>query len=142
MKEALYETEVINTDGIDGTAYVNREDGLRVITSHPTNEQPGTNPEELFGFAIITCLNATIQSLLKARGRKNRSRVTSTIQLKREPEETGYYFDVKVYAAIENVGQEEAEKIVESAEQRCPVAKLSKGATTLDIYTVEYNEKS
>lgn len=139
MDDTLFETEVVNTDGVDGTAYVNREDGLRVVTSSPMNENPGSNPEELFGLALTTCLNATIQSLLKARGKENKSKVSSTIQLKRESEGIGYYFDVKVYASIEHFNTEQAEKVVKSAEKRCPVAKLTQGATTLDIVTVPYS---
>lgn len=136
--EALFETIVVNTDGVNGVAYVDNIDGLRVITSSPLNEQPGTNPEELFGLAITTCLNATIKSLLKARGKENDSKVTSTIQLKREPNGVGYFFEVEVYASIDDMPLQEAENIVISAEKRCPVAKLTQGASTLTIQTVPY----
>lgn len=140
MTEALYQTKVINTEGVDGVAYVDREDGLRVVTSSPLNDAPGTNPEELFGLAMTTCLNATIQSLLKARGKENRSKVSSEIGLKREADGVGYFFDVTLYAAIENMAREEAEKVITSAEKRCPVAKLTQGATTLTITTTDYEE--
>lgn len=138
MNKPLFETKIVNTDGVDGIAYVDKIDGLRVITSSPLSEAPGTNPEELFGLAMTTCLNATIQSLLKARGFENKSRVESEIQLKREANGIGYFFDVKLFASIEDFDLKEAEKIVDSAEKRCPVSKLTHGATTLEITTVPY----
>lgn len=138
MSETLYETSVMNTDGVDGVAFVDRKDGLRVVTSSPLNGSPGTNPEELFGLALTTCLNATIQSLLKARGKDNHSKVTSDIQLKREEDGIGYFFEVAVFASVEGLPLDEAQVLVESAEKRCPVAKLTHGATTLTISTIEY----
>lgn len=138
MDKPLFETKIVNTDGVDGVAYVDKTDGLRVITSSPLSEAPGTNPEELFGLAMTTCLNATIQSLLKARGLENKSRVESEIQLKRESNGIGYFFDVKLFASVEDFDLKEAEKIVKSAEKRCPVSKLTQGATTLVINTISY----
>lgn len=138
MDKPLFETKIVNTDGVDGVAYVDKADGLRVITSSPLSEAPGTNPEELFGLAMTTCLNATIQALLKARGFENKSRVESEIQLKREANGIGYFFDVKLFASVEDFDLKEAEKVVDSAEKRCPVSKLTQGATTLEISTVPY----
>ncbi|WP_244244672.1 OsmC family protein [Marinilactibacillus kalidii] len=140
MDKPLFETTVVNNEGVDGVAYVDEPTGLRVITSSPTTQAPGTNPEELFGLAITTCLNATIQSLLKARGASNKSQVTSNIQLKREQNGIGFYFNVDIYASIENLSLEEATQIILSAEKRCPVSKLTKGAETLTIHTVDYKD--
>lgn len=41
----LYTTEAINDEGLEGHAYV--PDGLKVQTSSPMNDHPGTNPEQL-----------------------------------------------------------------------------------------------
>ena len=138
-EKPLFETKVVNHAGVDGVAYVDHPEGLRVITSSPLNESPGTNPEELFGLAMTTCLNATIQSLLKARGLEGtQSKVESTIQLKRESNGIGFYFDVQLFASINKMDLADAEKIIQSAEKRCPVAKLTHGASTLSIETVSY----
>ncbi|MFJ1627339.1 OsmC family protein [Marinilactibacillus psychrotolerans] len=139
MDKPLFETKIVNKNGVDGVAYVNTSEGLRVVTSSPLSDAPGTNPEELFGLAMTTCLNATIQSLLKARGFANESRVESTIQLKRESSGVGFFFDVKLFASIKDFDFKEAEQIVASAEKRCPVSKLTQGAETLEIHTVPYS---
>lgn len=137
--KVLFETSIVNQEGVDGVAYVDDPKGLRVITSSPLSNAPGTNPEELFGLAITTCLNATIQSLLKARGADNKSQVTCTVQLIREADGIGFFFDVAIFASVENMSLADASKLVESSEKRCPVSKLVQGATTLKIQTVEYD---
>lgn len=140
LKNSLYETTAVNETGVEGIAYINRDDGMRVIVSNPTSEKPGTNPEELLGLSLSTCFNATIQSLLKARGKKTRSKVVVPIQLKREPSGIGFYFDVEVVASIDTLSIQEAEEIVASAEKRCPVSKLLSGSENVRVTTVPYLE--
>ncbi|MCC5890261.1 MAG: OsmC family protein [Alkalibacterium sp.] len=140
MESYLFEATVHNADGVDGTAYVEGKDKLSVTVSSPTSGEPGTNPEELFGLALTTCLNATIQSLLKARGLDNRSKVTAKVQLRREDSGIGYYFQIYIYASIEGLSLDQADSIVQSADKRCPVAKLTQHAPTIDLKTVPYEE--
>ena len=138
VADYLFEATVHNEDGVEGRAYVEGEDKLSVTVSSPVNSKPGTNPEELFGLALTTCLNATIESLLKARGLTNRSKVTAKIQLRREDSGVGYYFQVDVFASIEGMELDRADTIVQSADKRCPVAKLTQNASTLTLQTVPY----
>ena len=55
----IYQVTASNRDGIDGV--VTLSSGKEVETSHPLNDLPGFNPEELMGLAWSTCLNATLQ---------------------------------------------------------------------------------
>lgn len=138
MDKYLFEATVHNTDGVEGTAFVEGEGGLSVTTSHPLDNSSGTNPEELFGLAMTTCLNATIESLLSARGMDNKSKVTAKVQLRREASGVGYYFQVYLFASIEGLDMEKAESLVRSAEKRCPVSKLTQDSETIEIQTVPY----
>lgn len=138
MNDFLFEATVHNEDGVDGKAFVEGENNLSVKVSNPTSSESGTNPEELFGLALTTCLNATIQSLLNARGMNNRSKVTAKVQLKREANGIGYFFQVYIYASIEGLSLDQADTIVQSADQRCPVAKLTQDARTITLETVLY----
>ena len=140
MEKYLFEATVHNEDGVEGTAYVEGENGLSVTVSSPTSDKPGTNPEELFGLSLTTCLNATIEALLKARGMDNRSRVTARVQLRREESGSGYYFQVYISAAIEELELYRARDIVLSADKRCPVAKLTQNASTIELETVPYGD--
>lgn len=132
--ESLFHTEVVNDKGLYGEAYV-KDGGLSVNVSDPLSDAPGTNPEELFGLSLSTCLNATIQALLKGRGLDNTSRVEVQVDFVKE-ERGGYFFDVLVLAQINDMPLEKAERIVQSAEKRCPVAKLVSGSNTVTVKTI------
>ncbi|WP_034549948.1 OsmC family protein [Carnobacterium funditum] len=134
--KSLFHAEMVNESGVDGLAYVKNE-GLKVTVSSPTSKALGTNPEELLGLSLSTCLNATIQSLLKARGKDNKSRVEVQIDFMRESSGIGFYFDVVALAQVDGLGFEEAKELVKEAEQRCPVSKLLMGSQTVVVKTIE-----
>ncbi len=132
----LYQTRVSNQDGIKGQLYFS--DNQELATKHPLEEGPGYNPEQLIASAWATCLNATIQALLEARGLQHESKVEIEVTLCREKEEPGYYFPVDAQAAIDQLNLEDAEVIINQAHLRCPVSKLLVGAKTLTLKTVAY----
>ena len=49
----------------------------------------------------------------------------------------GFFFNVEAFAKIEGLPFEESEKIVEEAENRCPVSKLLAGSQTVSVTAVE-----
>lgn len=132
--ESLFHAEVVNDKGLEGESYV-KNGGLSVTISDPLSDEPGTNPEELLGLSLSTCLNSTIQALLNGRGLDNTSRVEVQVDFVKE-KKGGYFFDVLVLAHIDNMPLEKAERIVASAEKRCPVAKLLSGSETVTVKTV------
>lgn len=136
----LYETSAINKDGVNGASYIDRKDGLKVTVSSPLNDSPGTNPEELLGLSLSTCFNATIHAMLKDQNLTNQSKVEVPVQLKKEPNEPGYYFEVEVRASIEDLPIEQAADIIELSSTRCPVFKLVQGSHTVSLKTVPYTK--
>lgn len=134
--ESLYHAEMVNADGIEGKAYV-KNGQLSVAVSSPLSEKEGTNPEQLLGLSFSTCLNATIESLLKGRGLENSSQVEVHVDFVREASGVGYFFEVLALARISDMTLERAEKIVTEAEKRCPVSKLLSGSSTVSVKTVE-----
>lgn len=138
--KSLFHAEMVNEEGVDGVAYV-KNGGLEVTVSSPVTEAAGTNPEELLGLSLSTCLNATIQSLLKARGKNNHSRVEVQVDFMRETSGIGFFFEVVGLAQINGMSLEEAELLVKEAEKRCPVSKLLAGSQTVTIKTIESIKK-
>ena len=134
----LYKTKASNQDGIHGRLIFS--DNEAILTKHPLEDGPGYNPEQLVASAWATCLNATIQALLEARGQQLKSKVEIEVTLCREKNEPGYYFQVDAQAAIDQLSLEDAEVIIAQAHLRCPVSKLLVGAKTLTLKTVVYNE--
>lgn len=137
-KEYLYEATAINTDGVNGHAYINQEGGLNVEVSSPLNKRPGTNPEELLGLSLSTCFNSTIKAILKEEKLANNSRVEVPVQLKREADDSGYFFEVAIHVAIENLEPELANDVMIAASLRCPVYKLISQSETITLKIVEY----
>lgn len=122
MKKPLYSTIVRNDEGLEGRVYV--VDGLEVQTSSPMNKKAGTNPEQLFGLAWSTCLNASIEYAIKKRRlREIASEVEIRVDYLKEAntDQTYFGFDVNVYI---DLPQDLAEEIAAEAHNRCPVSKI------------------
>lgn len=116
----LYTTKAINEDGIHGEAYI--EDGLRVPVASPTKSDPGSNPEQLIGLALSTCLNATLEAIEKEHDVPHQSKVVTTVKLSRD--RFGYQFFLDAQVTIPEVDLATGTHWLAIAETRCPVAKL------------------
>ena len=137
-KSYLYKTTAINTDGVNGYAYIDKEDGMCLEVSSPLNKHPGTNPEELLGLSLSTCFNSTIKAILKEKNLDNHSRVEVPVQLKREADNSGYFFEVAIHVAIDGLEDDDTKEIVTRACHRCPVYKLISQSQTVSIKLVDY----
>ena len=138
MKNSLYHTEIINDEGLNGTVSVS--DGESLQTSDPLKDLPGFNPEQLFGLSWSTCLNATIEALLKARGAQARSQVQVHVDFCREEDGKGVYFDLKAFVSVEDMELAEVEKLAQSAHKRCPVSKILGDYNHVTIEVVPFTE--
>lgn len=128
----LYKVKALNTTGVNGV--VSLSNGKQVETTHPLQTGNGFNPEELVAIAWGTCLNETIQTLLRARGLDNISHVEVAVQLKREESGIGFYFQVDAVVTIDGMLVDNMKAIVASAHQRCPVSKLIQAAKTIRLF--------
>ncbi|CAJ1226236.1 OsmC family protein [Lactiplantibacillus xiangfangensis] len=126
----LYTTRAINEDGLQGRAYV--PDGLAVPVASPLKDVPGTNPEQLLGLALSTCLNATLAAIEGEHNQPHQSRVVTTVSMSRD--RFGYQFFVDAQVTIPEVDPATASHWLALAEQRCPVAKLLGGSTSVKIH--------
>ncbi|MFC6164249.1 OsmC family protein [Lactiplantibacillus dongliensis] len=127
---SLYTTQAINTDGLQGNTYV--PGGLTVPVSSPLSAAPGTNPEQLIGLALSTCLNATLELIEKEQRVPHQSTVVTTVKLSRDQQ--GYQFLVDATVTIPEVDQDTAVAWLKLAEARCPVAKLLAGSANVTIH--------
>ncbi|MDO1601948.1 OsmC family protein [Lactiplantibacillus plantarum] len=116
----LYTTQAVNEDGIEGHAYI--PNGLEVAVSSPLKAVPGSNPEQLIGLALSTCLNATLEAIEKEHGQTHQSKVVTTVKMSRD--RFGYRFFLDARVTIPEVDAETAARWLAIAETRCPVAKL------------------
>lgn len=120
----LYQTEVTNDQGLNGTAYVKGNHELAVVTSSPISTDAGTNPEQLIGLSWATCFNSTIEILLQSKGIEKKSRVDVTIDYCEDENTKEHFFELKAYAAIDGLSIDEAKNYIDTAAKRCPVSKI------------------
>lgn len=124
--EATYHTTAINEVGMEGISYI--ENGLSYPISSPNNDLPGTNPEQLLGLALSTCLNATLEAIENKNGYAHSSKVRVDVYQANDTKGLKFLVDVTVYIPLtEEVGERNAEAMFKLAESRCPAAKLVGG---------------
>lgn len=128
----LYQTEAVNDEGLNGHAYV--PDGIKVETSNPLNSRPGTNPEQLLGMSLATCLEATLQAVEREHGVPHTAEVHVKVAFIGEKAE--YQFLVHAQIMVKGVDFETADKFAQEAENRCPVSKLLKNSGNYTAETV------
>lgn len=136
-EDSLFHAEMINEDGVSGTSFV--KGGLSVKVNNVSSPEEGTNPEELLGLSWATCLNATIQSLLKGRGISAKSKVEVHVDLKKEETIPGIYFDLKAFGSIEGLPLQKTNQILTSAHRRCPVSKIIDDYEHVTIQAVPFS---
>ncbi|MCT3214140.1 OsmC family peroxiredoxin [Lactiplantibacillus plantarum] len=121
-EKSLYHTYVHNQNGLVGVSYVIGQEGLSLGVSSSLVKAPGTNPEQFIGFALSTCFNATlriVQQRLKMP--VNAQAQTRVDQFK---DAKGYKFVIEAQILLAEYSDQDAQKVLSTALNECPVAKL------------------
>ncbi|MGX7109042.1 OsmC family protein [Facklamia miroungae] len=134
LSGALYQTKVVNRDGIEGKTYVDEKEGFEVAVSSPMSERKGTNPEQLLGMALATCLKATIEAEETRRKIDHLSQVSVKVELREDT--LGYQFVLETEISMPHLSKQEAGSILEVALRRCPMHKLLKGNATYQVHLI------
>lgn len=134
--KTLYVTTAINNEGLEGHTYIPGEINLK--TSSPMNANPGTNPEQLLGMSLATCLKATLYAIESEHNVPHSSQVHVNVAF--VGTSPNFEFLIEAQIKMPKIDQEIAQKLVEEAEIRCPVSKLLNGNETYTIQLVtEFN---
>ena len=134
----LYTATAHNRTGPDGESRT--DGGLRVAVRSPLAPRPtaeaaetdaavATDPEELLALAWATCLSGSAR--IVAPGRDVSVRVE--VDLVEDPTGTGFAFEPTAYVSFSGTTQEQAERLVQQAHERCPVSKLLTGRGTATV---------
>ncbi|KRL41665.1 OsmC family protein [Liquorilactobacillus nagelii] len=134
-KKSLYHTEIENRAGLNG--YVRSLNGgkFEQLTSSPLKTVPGSNPEQLIGAALATCLNATLEAEEKRRGLSHQAVVRVAIDLGRDYQ--GFQFWLRAQVKLPQVERQTAQEMLAICERRCPVAKLLASSPNVTVELVD-----
>lgn len=121
---SLYHTFVQNHNGLTGTSFVEGDEGLALGVSSSLIQAPGTNPEQFIAFALSTCFNATIRIVEQREKTSQDSQLRVRVDIVKD--EPGYKFLVNAQIRMPQHELIDAQRIVATALDECPVAKLLK----------------
>jgi Ohr subfamily peroxiredoxin len=129
--KTLYTAKVTATGGREGT--IKSEDGkLSMQLSRPANNQPGTNPEQLFAAGYAGCFGGAVQYLAGQKQLKvDNVSVTADVSLNQN--EQGFILSAVLNVALPTLDQQAAEDLVAAAHQFCPYSKATRGNINVDL---------
>jgi osmotically inducible protein OsmC len=132
---------VWNGSGKDGKGKLSTQSG--VFQDQPYSAQlrfenedgkAGTNPEELIGAAHAGCYAMALSFALSREGyTANELHVDAMVHL--DKTDSGFHIpqiDLKLYATIPDISEDEFIKIAKDAKENCPVSKVLNAKITLD----------
>ncbi|KAA9086816.1 OsmC family protein [Microbacterium radiodurans] len=133
-----YRTTAINDDGGTGVSRV--PGGLSVAVANPLqdgHDPAAANPEQLLALAWSTCLDATVQAIVRA---ERRSRVRVEVEMRDAVGRSGYEFVVTAFVSAQGLDEREAGELAASAHDRCPVSRLLQGSPTVQVRGEDWRE--
>jgi Ohr subfamily peroxiredoxin len=135
IDKVLYTGKTHTTGGRDGAA--RSDDGrLDITLSPPGSHGTGTNPEQLFAAGWSACFIGAMGLAAKDH------RVTLPADTAVDAEvdlgtgADGYALQARLAVSLPGLPREVAEALVESAHQRCPYSKMSRGNIDVAITLV------
>ena len=143
MSEVIvYTTSAINTGARAGESH-SPDRSFEVNIDVPKKmggEGNGTNPEQLFAMGYSACYHAALDHYKKEENIDNRSQVTLTVHLHKDPTDGGFKLSVEVEVGVEDMPEEKAQKLAEKAHNYCPYSKATRGNIDVSIKGVPYVE--
>jgi lipoyl-dependent peroxiredoxin len=115
------------TAGREGKA-TSPDGKINLNLSPPGSNGPGTNPEQLFAAGYSACFGGAIAAaarLAKTPLKMSDIKVTATVRLNQD--DSGYFIDATLDAALQGVDQQQAEALVAKAHTICPYSKATRG---------------
>lgn len=129
-------TSVWKGNGKEGSGHLSTQSG--VFNAQPysamtrfenENGKQGTNPEELIGAAHAGCFNMALAFALEKEGvTPDELQTRATVNIRKAGE--GFEIDMihlDLRARIAGIGQEQFQKIANSAKENCPMSKALAG---------------
>lgn len=139
LQRTIYTAHASVTGGRDGHGAT--DDGALDVQLRAPKEAGGpgggTNPEQLFAVGRAACFQSALGGVARrAKVDVSNGRIDSSVAL--GPVEGGAYgIAVTLDVTLPGLGQEEAEKLVESAHQVCPYSNATRGniEVSLTVHT-------
>ncbi|QNP40774.1 organic hydroperoxide resistance protein [Lysobacter solisilvae (ex Woo and Kim 2020)] len=133
VETILYTAHTHVTGGRTG-AGKSSDGALDVKLGTPGTNQPGTNPEQLFGVGYSACFIGAIQ--LAAAARKVRLPEDASVDAEVSLGKTGagdYQLAVKLNVNLPGLDEDLKRELVEVAHQTCPYSRMTRGNVDVEL---------
>ncbi|MDT2673251.1 organic hydroperoxide resistance protein [Enterococcus dongliensis] len=130
----LYETAMINHGGRDGEVQA-PNGSMKMKIEAPSIHAEGTNPEQLFAAGYASCFNGAVHHMLEEHKLESDAEVKARVSLY-QLDDGGYQIGVILEVSLPGVKKEEAQKVVEEANEFCPYSKATKGNIDVEVKLV------
>ncbi|GAB2318485.1 organic hydroperoxide resistance protein [Alkalibacterium sp. s-m-22] len=138
--KVVYTTAAVNTGAREGESHTpDRSYEVQVDTPKEMGGSGnGTNPEQLFALGYSACFHAALDHYKKEEKIDNKSQVTLTVHLMKDPDDGGFKLGVEIEVGIEDMSEEQAQKLADKAHAFCPYSKATKGNIEATVKAVPY----
>ncbi|GEL67760.1 organic hydroperoxide resistance protein [Marinilactibacillus psychrotolerans] len=140
--QPVYTTSSVNTGGRSGESHT-PDRSYEVNIDTPTEmggKGNGTNPEQLFALGYSACYHSALDHYKREEKIKNKSQVTLTVHLLKDPSDGGFKLGVEIEVGIEDMSESEVEELAKKAHQYCPYSKATMGNIDVSVSAVPYVE--
>ncbi len=133
--KTLFTSEAISKGGRSGT--LQSPDALLDVTlGNPLEkgiETRGPNPELLFAGAYSACYHGALVNAAKKLGTQVKDSTVRALVSLVEDDNDGYGLAIEMHALLPGVDQNQAQKIMEEANQTCPYSKALRGEASFKL---------
>lgn len=138
--KVVYTTAAVNTGARDGESHT-PDHSYEVKVDTPKEMGgggDGTNPEQLFALGYSACFHSALDHYKKEEKIDNKSQVTLTVHLLKDPDDGGFKLSVEIEVGMEDMSEEQVQKLADKAHAFCPYSKATKGNIEATVKAVSY----
>lgn len=138
--KVVYTTAAVNTGAREGESHTpDRSYEVQVDTPKEMGGSGnGTNPEQLFALGYSACFHSALDHYKKEEKIDNKSQVTLTVHLLKDPDDGGFKLSVEIEVGMEDMSEEQVQKLADKAHAFCPYSKATKGNIEATVKAVPY----
>ena len=138
----VYTTTSVNTGARNGESHTpDRSYEVKVDTPKDMGGSGnGTNPEQLFALGYSACYHAALDHYKREEKITNKSQVTLTVHLLKDPTDGGFKLSADIEVGIEGLEDAKVKELADKAHPYCPSSKATMGNIDVNVSAVPYVE--
>lgn len=128
----LYTGYTTTTGGREGRA-VSDDGQLDIKLSTPGSNQPGTNPEQLFGAGWSACFTGAMRHAARASKIDFPADTAVSAEIDLGLGADGYFLQARLLVSLPGMDRDTARQLIDAAHQTCPYSKATRGNIDVTI---------